>query len=114
MSNRRTPRFDCVIDSGSPFCLFRAGIAAYLKIDLKAGSAETLLGVSDRISEVVYFHRVTLGIGTWEREVTAGFAENLAFPGLLGISGFFENFRVTFDVSGIPPHFEVTPHGEGG
>lgn len=39
--------------------------------------------------------------------IEAGFTDKLPVAGLLGMSGFFEHFKITFDPSAIPPGFEL-------
>jgi hypothetical protein len=40
-------------------------------------------------------------------KIKASFSEELPVAGILGISGFFENFKITFDPSSTPPGFEL-------
>jgi hypothetical protein len=46
--------------------------------------------------EEVWFHDVILFIPGGPVRVQAGFQESLPIAGLLGMSGFFEHFRMTF------------------
>jgi hypothetical protein len=41
--------------------------------------------------------------------VTAGFKENLPIAGVLGMQGFFEFFRITFDPEAKTCELERTP-----
>jgi hypothetical protein len=45
----------------------------------------------------VWFHDVICFIPAGPVKVQAGFQEGLPVAGLLGMSGFFEHFRMTFD-----------------
>lgn len=67
-----TPRFDAVVDSGCPYCLFHADFAKLLKLDLEAGIPVPIQGVH---------------------------GGSFNFDGVLGRNGFFDNFYVTFDQS---------------
>lgn len=66
-------------------------------------------GISEGMQEPVYFHSVQLYIeDNWIINVTAGFVKKLTFNGLLGRTGFFDNFFVSFDHTVQPPVFEIT------
>jgi hypothetical protein len=43
----------------------------------------------------------------WKIEIVAGFSKKLNASGILGRTGFFDAFRITFDHSGHPPAFEI-------
>jgi len=104
-----TPRFQAVVDSGSPYCLFRADIAEYLGIDLENGIEHVIGGIIANQQEPIYFHRVKLQIeDDCVIHVMAGFLKKLSVTGILGRNGFFENFQVHFDHSGSPPELEIT------
>ena len=47
--------------------------------------------------ETTYLHRVNLFVPGGPFTMTAGFKENLPIAGILGMQGFFEFFRITFD-----------------
>ncbi len=91
----RTKRFEVVIDSGATRCLFHADIATFLGVDLKACAIEVTQGIGGY--EDTYLHDVILYIPGGPVTIKAGFKENLPVAGLLGMSGFFEHFKVTFD-----------------
>jgi hypothetical protein len=106
--HQKTPRFDAVVDSGSPWCLFRFELADLLGIDTLNGQEDLIGGISEGMQEPVYFHKVQLYIeDNWIIDVTAGFVKKLTFAALLGRNGFFDNFLVTFDHSYQPPMFEI-------
>lgn len=102
-------RFYAYVDSGSPFCLFKWGLAKYLGISPTKGEfSERVGGVLHGKSERIYFHKVKLIIEPeWVVEVHAGFCRHLNATGILGRIGFFDNFKVTFDHSQHPPAFEI-------
>lgn len=93
----RTKRFEAVIDSGATRCLFHASIAAYLGLDLKAGTLEMTGGIGGL--EETWLHSVALYIPGGPITITAAFKENLPLGGLLGMTGFFDQFNVTFDAA---------------
>jgi hypothetical protein len=94
----RTKRFEVVIDSGASRCMFHADFARFLGIDLARCPIEPTLGISG--SENVYLHDVNLYIPGGVVAIRDGFKEGLPVAGLLGMSGFFEHFKITFDSGG--------------
>ncbi len=106
----RSPIF-ALVDTGSPYCLFRQDIAAAAGIrDLTTGKVGEIGSVKQGVKDVCYFHKVTLYVESeWKIEVMAGFPLNLSVPALLGRHGFFDHFLVTFDHSTDPPMIEVVP-----
>lgn len=105
--HEKTPRFDAVLDSGSPYCLFRFGVGEYLGIDILRGKESVIGGISEGMQEPVYFHKVKIWVEeNWIIEVIAGFVKKLSYTGILGRSGFFDNFYVRFDHTANPPAFE--------
>jgi hypothetical protein len=104
-----TPPVKAVVDSGSPYCLFRAQIGEWIGIDVQRGEEGQLGGIIANVREPIYFHRVQLLIeNSWRLEVLAGFMKNVGVAAILGRSGFFDCFRVTFDHSTHPPELEIT------
>ena len=91
----RTKRIECIVDSGASKCLFHADLASFLGIDLKAGSLQMTNGIGG--AEETWLHEVMLYIPGGPVKITAGFKENLAVAGLLGMNGFFEHFNISFN-----------------
>jgi hypothetical protein len=48
-------------------------------------------------AEETWLHDITLYIPGGPVQITAGFKQHLAVAGLLGMGGFFEFFKITFD-----------------
>lgn len=98
-----------IVDSGSPYCLFRADIAKVLKItNLESGKPGKVAGVNVGKPVTYYFHKISLKIErNWLIEVYAGFAPELTWPAILGRNGFFDQFYVKFDHAVNPPHLEI-------
>lgn len=94
----RTKRFEAVIDSGASRCIFHSDFAKFLGIELNRCPTEPTLGIGG--SENTYLHDLTLYIPGGPVTITAGFKDNLPIAGLLGMTGFFEHFKVTFDGGG--------------
>src|ERR1700693_5402938 len=106
--HNQTPSFFAVVDSGSPWCLFKSDVAAILGIDWQKGIEESIGGITQTTPEPVYFHRVKIYVESdWIVDVMAGFCKKLAVTGILGRNGFFENFYVKFDHSLKPPELEI-------
>ena len=107
--HRIAPRIQAVVDSGSPYCLFKSDIADFLKIDLSNAPQGSVGGVIRGPSEPLYFHKVKLQVeNNWTFEVMGGFMKKLSWPIILGRNGFFDRFQVTFDHSKTPHEFEIT------
>jgi len=98
---------NCIVDTGSNYCLFRADLAKPIGIDITKGKEYVLGGISRQIKETFYFHSVKLVIAGSTIETNVGFSPHLPVAGVLGFNGFFDNFLVTFDATAEPPAFEV-------
>ena len=95
----RTKRFETVVDSGATRCMFKAGIGRFLGHDIESGEIQRTQGIGGLVS--AYMHEISLYVPGGPVKVKAAFVENLPVSGLLGMSGFFENFIVTFDQSAL-------------
>ena len=105
----KSPRFAAVVDSGSPYCIFRAEFAELLGINLKSCYEDSLGGVIAGSRGPIYFHKILLYVEMdWIITVVAGFCESLAVNGILGGHGFFDHFQIRFDQAVDPPEFEIT------
>lgn len=105
---KRSPRFRAYVDSGSPWCLFKAAFGDYLGLHVESGDRDEIGGIIGGPSEPVYFHKLTLFIEEhWTMPIKAGFMRKLSAEGILGRDGFFDYFRVGFDQSAKPPIFEL-------
>ncbi len=81
--------------------LMHAELAPLLGIDLEAGERRDIGGVVDGERRPFYLHRVTLHIGDRSHDnVQVGFMPSLSKTGhgLLGQYGFFDLYRVAFDL----------------
>lgn len=86
-------------DSGADVCLFPLKLAKQLNLDLST-LPKSLTGGVGSAANVTYYATVSIDLGGGiDFSAYAGFTQGLdhsAF-GLLGQSGFFEQFRVEFD-----------------
>ncbi len=90
----RSKRFEAVIDSGASRCVFHSEIGKYLGVDFSTCDTEEVLGIGG--AEKLYLSDVALVIPGGTVLVKAGFKDALPVAGLLGMSGFFEHFNITF------------------
>jgi hypothetical protein len=107
IGHARTKRFEAIVDSGSPTCLFHADLGKAYGLKVRNGAKGSLSGVVGGSKGDVYYHKVKLCIGTHMILINAGFSETLSVAGLLGRHGFFEHYTVTFDPANNPPGFEI-------
>jgi len=84
-----------VIDSGATRTLFHSEIAVHLGIDLARCETEKTLGIGGE--EILYLHDIQLFVPGGPILTKVRFKEKLPIAGLLGMSGFFEYYRITFD-----------------
>ena len=96
-------RFEAVVDSGSPVCLFHADIGKALGLNLTAGDRGLLGGVVGGSRGDVYYHKIKLKVLTDIIPIVGGFSENLSVAAILGRIGFFDKFTITFDPANSPP-----------
>ena len=63
-------------------------------------------GIVAGATSKVYFHTIKLVVGAEMVEIKAGFSWDIT-ANLLGQTGFFDNFTVSFDPTFEPPCFDV-------
>jgi hypothetical protein len=95
----RSKRFDAIIDSGASGCLFHASIGRAVGLDIEKGIVAETLGVTG--PSKLFLHDITIYIPGGPIFARAGFSEDLPIAGLLGMSGFFEHFKITFDPTAL-------------
>jgi hypothetical protein len=94
----RTKRFEAIIDSGASRCLFHASVGEFIGLDIERGEVEDTLGINGTSRE--YLHDIVIYLPGGSVNIRAGFSDQLPVAGLLGMNGFFEHFKVTFDPLG--------------
>lgn len=106
-AKKHIPNFKVLVDSGAAGCVFPAMAGEDIGLDVKTGKKMFLRGVTKGVEEQ-YIHEVAVIIGGHMVELEVGFSYGLRFPlGLLGQKGFFEKFRICFD---LPKRdFEIVP-----
>jgi len=75
--------------------MFHSDLATFLGLDLMSGQQELTQGIGG--PETTYVHEVALYLPGGPVKIRVAFKERLPLAGLLGMSGFFEFFKVTFD-----------------
>ena len=93
----KSKRFEAVVDSGSPWCLFHSEIGKSIGIKIEKGRKGKLGGVLAGTASAVYFHPISLWVPGGMIRTTGGFSPDLAVAGILGRQGFFDKHIVTFD-----------------
>ncbi len=98
----------CLVDSGADDCMFHSSIADVLGIDLKTGTHKPFRGIAKDVLIDAYLHPIEIQLqGFSERvPVMAAFCDSSAVDGILGQSGFFENYKVEFE--GYRGKLEIT------
>lgn len=102
-----TRKFEAIVDSGSPSCLFHADIGKAHGLKVEEGDEGPLGGVIGGAKGLVYYHRVKLNVASQIIPISAGFSAQLSVAAILGRHGFFEHFKVVFDPSSIPPGLTI-------
>lgn len=97
--HRTSRRFEAVVDSGSPWCLFHAQIGESIGLKVTKGKRGELGGVLAGTASDVYFHPVKLKLMDGMTSTVAGFSYDLSVAAILGRQGFFDNHTITFDPS---------------
>jgi hypothetical protein len=78
-----------------------------LGLDVLKGVHSTIGGIVPGARIDVYYHDVSLWVGTGMIRIRAGFALQITAAALLGRHGFFEHYIVKFDPSAEPPGFDI-------
>jgi hypothetical protein len=87
-----------LVDSGADACLFPAGVAERLGIDVRAGARHDFVGISASRTPF-FFHEVEILFGKYQQKTKVGFSasQNIGAGGILGQQGFFNHFVISFD-----------------
>jgi hypothetical protein len=86
-----------LIDSGADMNILDSEVAKDLGIKLESGTLATFMGVTGE-AETVYVHEVTFTVGSESFKTRAAFLARPQPHGLAGQRGFFDHFRVIFDL----------------
>lgn len=93
---RKSVELDCLVDSGASDSLFSVEIADALGIDLSKARQNIYLGIGET-TVVGYKAMVQMRLSGFDQwiSVSVGFTSQNDMS-LLGHSGFFENYEITF------------------
>ena len=91
----RSKRFEAVIDSGASQCVFHANIGRAIGLEIEKGEPAITNGIAGATE--MFLHDVSLYLPGGIVVTRAGFTDKLPLAGLLGMTGFFDHFRITFD-----------------
>jgi len=88
-----------LVDSGAGACILNARFAELLGIDLESGTQSPILGITSEAIAYAHPIKIKLNRDFPENEflITCVFLPNLNTDGLLGLAGFFENYRVVIE-----------------
>lgn len=90
-------RFEAVLDTGAHQCVFHSDVGKAIGLKIDKGDKSETVGVNGDRTEV-YLHNISLLVpGGHLLKIRAGFTPKLPLAGLLGMTGFFDHFKVTFD-----------------
>lgn len=106
-NHAQTKRFEAMVDSGSPTCLFHASIGRAIGMKLDSGKEGPLGGVIGGAMGRVYYHPIKRCLASHMISVTAGFAEGLSVSAILGRAGLFDHYTIKFDPCNDPPGLEL-------
>ncbi len=91
--------YSVLVDSGADYSLFHGSIGEQLGLNVKKGKPLGFYGTSGR-SQTAYFHEITFKIEDQEVKSWIGFCYGIQSMsvGLLGQFGFFDKFKISFDL----------------
>ena len=95
----RSKRVEAIIDSGASRCIFHASLGRAIGLQIDKGEVEETRGVSGEVNKA-YLHNIHLYAPGGIIPIRAAFSERLPVACILGMIGFFEHFKVTFDPTG--------------
>lgn len=97
--NKKSLRFDVLLDSGADFSILPGEIGEYLGLKVKTGINQHFGGIQKQKDAIAYMHDVVLKIGGFDYKTMIGFSFDIALQayGILGQKGFFNIFVVKFD-----------------
>ena len=100
----RSKRFEAIIDSGASQCIFHASIGRAIGLEIEKGKLVTTNSIEGPTQ--IYLHDISLYAPGGIVPAYAGFSDALPLAGLLGMTGFFEYFQITFDPTALRVELE--------
>ena len=90
----RSKKLEAVIDSGAND--FHAQVGEKVGFDVKSGKSTETYGVDGKAS-TIYFYDLYLFAPGGIIQINGAFSYDLPVIAILGMSGFFDHFKITFD-----------------
>jgi hypothetical protein len=107
-------KYAAILDSGSDWCVFHAGLGEALGLRFEQGRAQRIVGIESS-SGIAFFQDVEVVAGSMRSTFCAGFLRGIpASYGVLGQFGFFDRLRITFEGSPERSFVEILPAEEEG
>ena len=100
----RSKRFEGMIDSGASQCMFHANIGRAIGLEVEKGECVKTSGVAG--PSEMFLHDISVYLPGGIVTTRAGFSHTLPVAGLLGMTGFFEHFKITFDPAALQIELE--------
>lgn len=94
----RSVIYQVLVDSGADVCIFHSFVEEVLGLDLTKGRKQYVMGLGGE-PQSYYIHPVNIRVRGVTIPVEAGFLPSIGINqyGVVGQSGFFERFVVSFD-----------------
>lgn len=106
----RSKRFEAIIDSGATRTTFHASIGEAIGLDIDKGELEEPMSITGKKGKT-YIHEIDLYLPGGVVRTRVAFSQELPVAGLLGMMGFFEHFKITFDPTGRHVELERVHQG---
>jgi hypothetical protein len=100
----RSKRFEAIIDSGASQCIFHSNIGRAIGLQVEKGEVVSTNSIQGPTK--IYLHDISLYAPGGVLSIRAGFLDDLPIAGLLGMSGFFEYFKILFDPTSLRVELE--------
>jgi hypothetical protein len=94
----RSKKIEALLDSGASRTTFHSSIGKALGFNIEEGEIEEPLGFGGK-SGATYVHEIALYAPGGVLTTRAAFSELIPIAAVLGMAGFFEHFKITFDHS---------------
>jgi hypothetical protein len=104
--HKKSAPLESILDTGAGHCIFDAEIGDELGIPVTQGTQVPFTGIG-RGETTGFLHNVTLTLAAQTFQAPVVFAYGISATGILGQTGFFDHFVVTFDWTPDPPCFDL-------
>ena len=96
--NNKGRNIQALLDSGAIDCIFPASVGELLGIDVPSGRPKTYFGLAEQAA-TGFQHTIRLQVTGFDHWITldAGFIQSENVLPLLGQTGFFSQYQITFE-----------------